>query len=194
MKRNSSVLLHLGGVTQNFNNQTSGGFAPDSNISNRKWYYIGMLTTPHALVGATIAVFAPHPIFAIPLSIGSHFLLDTIPHWQETLYPYNPSKATWIRIPIDITISVVLVYVITKAHPTNASLIWLSAAAANIPDLDSITVVMPRLLKNTFVKNYWDWHCKIQRETSSLLGLIPQILLSFFCLYISLIFARTISL
>lgn len=144
-----------------------------------------MLITPHSLTGATIAVLIPNPVISIPLSIGSHFILDTFPHWQETLYPYKPTKATWIRIPIDLALSILLIFWITTSHSNISSLIWINAFIANIPDLDSFTSLIPSLLKNKIFKSYYDWHNKIQRETSSLWGLIPQIILSLVCLIIS---------
>lgn len=145
-----------------------------------------MLTTPHSLAGATIAVLAPNPFISIPLAIGSHFILDSIPHWQETLYPYKPSKDTWLRLPIDAALSIVLVWWIAQAHQNIVTIIWFSAFAANIPDLDSAVIFIPSILKVRIIKTYWDWHCRIQRETSSLVGLIPQIVVCLFSLAISL--------
>ncbi|MDO8658917.1 MAG: hypothetical protein Q7K55_09325 [Candidatus Levybacteria bacterium] len=95
-----------------------------------------MLITPHSLTGATIAIFIPNPVISIPLSIGSHFILDTVPHWQETLFPYKLTKVTWIRIPIDLALSITLVFWITQSHPNISNLIWITAFAANIPDLE----------------------------------------------------------
>lgn len=48
-----------------------------------------MLITPHALTGAAITVLVPNPLVSVPLAIGSHFVLDMIPHWQETLYSWQ---------------------------------------------------------------------------------------------------------
>lgn len=145
-----------------------------------------MLTTPHSLTGATIAVLSPNPFLAIPLAVGSHFILDSIPHWQETLYPYKPNKLTWVRIPIDLALSLLLVGLIASAHPDRGTLVWLGALGANIPDLDSVVILIPGLQGWKIIKNYWDWHCRIQKETASLRGVIPQLILSAICLWISL--------
>ena len=64
-----------------------------------------MLVTPHALMGAAIGLRLKHPLRIIPVAVASHFLLDTVPHWQETLSPYRPTVATWIRIPIDLSLA-----------------------------------------------------------------------------------------
>ncbi len=145
-----------------------------------------MLTTPHSLTGATIAVLIPNPIISVPFAVGSHFILDSIPHWQETLYPYKPHKGTWIRVSLDVALSFGLVWWITQSHSDISAVIWLTAFAANVPDFDFIVVLIPKLLGFKLLKSFWDWHCKIQRETSSLWGLVPQIILFIACLMISL--------
>lgn len=145
-----------------------------------------MLITPHSLVGATIAVLIPNPVIAIPVATGSHFVLDAIPHWQETLYPYKPVKQTWLRIIIDLSISLFLISMISKLHPNISFIIWITAISSNIPDLDSILLLVPRLLKTKILKKYWDWHCKIQHETTSISGVVTQVIISLFCLFILL--------
>jgi hypothetical protein len=47
----------------------------------------------------------------------SHFLLDTVPHWQETLSPYRPNLATWVRLPLDALLAVGGVAWIVRAPP-----------------------------------------------------------------------------
>lgn len=41
-----------------------------------------MTATAHALVSAAIARAIPNPYLAIPLAITSHFIMDTVPHWD----------------------------------------------------------------------------------------------------------------
>ena len=133
-----------------------------------------MLTTPHAVTGAMIGTLLPNPILVVPVAMGSHFVLDSIPHWQETLAPYIPTKKTYIRLPIDIVLAVILVWLMAHWQPSNGGTIWLGAISANVPDFDSIVALMPKL-KRGLVKKYWDWHCKIQRETSSMWGVLTQL-------------------
>ena len=142
-----------------------------------------MLLTPHAVTGATIGALVPYPALAIPLAIGSHYLLDMVPHWQETLPPYTPHKGTWIRAPIDLGLGIGLVRVIARSRGDRTATIWLAAAAALAPDLDSLAHAIPSSNESgTLVRRYLRWHVKIQRETPSLLGLLPQILLVLLCL------------
>jgi hypothetical protein len=44
-----------------------------------------VLETPHVIVGAAIASKIGNPLLAIPLAIGSHFLLELVPHWNPHL-------------------------------------------------------------------------------------------------------------
>lgn len=136
-----------------------------------------MLITPHALAGATIVVLIPNPVIAIPIAVGSHFILDSIPHWQEIFYPYKATPTTWIRIPIDLALAVILVSIISIHHPDITNLIWISAFAANAPDLDSVASIWPISLRNKVFKTYYNWHCVIQRETASFKGILTQLVL-----------------
>lgn len=133
-----------------------------------------MLTTPHTAAGVALGVLIGNPILVIPAAIASHFLLDRVPHWQETLAPYEPTWKTYIRVPIDISLAVGLTMWAAHAQPAYAAAIWAGAIAANVPDLDTVVVLLPAI-KRGMVQRYWDWHCRIQRETSSLAGIIPQL-------------------
>lgn len=115
-----------------------------------------------------------HPVLVIPVAIASHFLLDMVPHWQETLAPYKPTKKTYIRIPIDFAIGGLVIWLALLAQPQHAAAIWVGALFASAADLDVIVIVYPKL-KRGLLQKYWDWHCAIQRETSSLWGLAPQL-------------------
>lgn len=140
-----------------------------------------MLTTPHAVTGATIAVLLPHPLLCVPVAIASHFVLDSVPHWQETLAPYTPTRKTYIRIPIDLALALVLVAFIARLQPEHVGLIWTGAISANVPDFDSLLALKPHLQRG-WLGRFYDWHCAIQRETNSLWGLVPQIAVIALCL------------
>lgn len=133
-----------------------------------------MLVSPHAAAGIAIGILVSNPIIALPAAIASHFILDTVPHWQETLAPYQPTRKTYLRIPIDIGLAVAMTILALFTQPSHAAIIVSCALAATMPDLDVLMIVFPALKKGVS-KRYWDWHCVIQHETSSLAGLIPQL-------------------
>ncbi|HEY5153069.1 MAG TPA: hypothetical protein VII55_03770 [Candidatus Saccharimonadales bacterium] len=134
-----------------------------------------MLTTPHAAAGIAIGAFVGNPLVVIPTTMASHFLLDAVPHWQETLAPYNPTRKTYIRVPLDIALAVAMTILATRWQPHYTGVIWLGAIFANVPDLDTVTILIPKL-RQGIVRKYYDWHCAIQRETASLWGVVPQLL------------------
>jgi hypothetical protein len=140
-----------------------------------------MLTTPHTAAGIAIGSLIGVPWLVAPVAISSHFVLDMIPHWQETLAPYTPTKKTYIRIPIDIVLSVSITLLAIHWQSQDATAIWVGTIFANLPDFDSLVVLAPSLNKG-MIKKFWDWHCAIQRETKSLWGIVPQLLLIAFCL------------
>lgn len=133
-----------------------------------------MLTTPHTAAGVALGAAIGNPILVIPAAVVSHFLLDCVPHWQETLAPYNPTWKTYVRVPIDIALAIGAAVFAAHAAPQHAAAIWTGATAANVPDLDSLVVLVPNI-KRGVIQKFWDWHCAIQRETSSLWGLVPQL-------------------
>lgn len=134
-----------------------------------------MLITPHTAAGLAIGSVVGNPLLVVPAAIASHFVLDAIPHWQETLAPYVPTKKTYVRIAVDLTLAIGITVLASHWQPQAVTNIWLGAIFANVSDLDSIVVLVPKI-KRGVITQYWDWHCKIQKETASLWGLLPQLL------------------
>ena len=134
-----------------------------------------MLVAPHIATGVTIGLALQQPILVVPIAIASHFLLDSVPHWQETMAPYHPTWKTYLRIPIDFGLGALIIGLALQYHPELSLSIGLGAFFAAIPDIDVITIAFPKL-KNKIVTAYWDWHCKIQREVTSFTGVFTQLL------------------
>src|SRR5215831_4343927 len=114
-----------------------------------------MLLTPHAIVGAVIGVCLKHPLKVIPVAILSHFLLDTIPHWQETLAPYRPGLATWVRLPLDALLALCgVAWIIRRSQQRGGKALAASAIVGTLaglaPDVDALACANPLLLKNGF--------------------------------------------
>jgi hypothetical protein len=65
-----------------------------------------VLETPHVVVGAAIASKIVNPALALPLALGSHFILDKVPHWNphtftETEKYGKPTKQSTVIATID---------------------------------------------------------------------------------------------
>lgn len=145
-----------------------------------------MLITPHAVAGASIAVLFPNPVVSLPLAVASHFVLDVIPHWQEVITSdYKLTKATFFRVPVDLLLTVGLVWKIAQMHSDQFYLIWLSAAVGNAPDLDVIlTNIKPKILQINLFRRYYGWHCRIQKETKSFVGVLTQLVIILSCFWL----------
>ena len=73
------MVLMLGDLVQ-----TANLFAQNSFKRNDRIYF--MVLTTHAVAGATLATLVPnHPLWGFVIGFGSHFVLDSIPHWDYSL-------------------------------------------------------------------------------------------------------------
>ncbi|HSX57757.1 MAG TPA: hypothetical protein VLE47_00600 [Candidatus Saccharimonadales bacterium] len=144
-----------------------------------------MLSTPHLLVGATIVKLMPdHPEIALPLAFLSHFVLDSIPHWDGS--PQAPfSKKTAVGVVADYSLGVALVYLSTNGLP-NQYLIWLGAFLATLPDfiLGTYKHFIKYLEKYPVVAIPNRFHMSIQRNVTFWPGLAISATTSIICLLI----------
>jgi hypothetical protein len=134
-----------------------------------------VLITPHVAAGVAIAAYAPSAVPSLALAVASHFVLDTVPHWQEVLPPYTPTRLTLVRVPIDAALALTLVWWAVRRAPQRRGLMLATTFVSAAPDLDAIFFVRPSLVPHdTLIKQYFRWHIGIQRETRSLWGLATQ--------------------
>ena len=62
-----------------------------------------MILTTHAIAGAAIAQFFPaHPVLAFGAGFVSHFLLDTIPHWDYTLRSSKKDEQNPLSVDMEV--------------------------------------------------------------------------------------------
>jgi len=54
-----------------------------------------LLETPHVVVAAAIAYKVGNPALVLPLALGSHFVLEKVPHWNPHL---NTEKKKYGRL------------------------------------------------------------------------------------------------
>jgi hypothetical protein len=88
----------------------------------------------HAVFGSLIAVTINEPALAIPLALGSHFVMDSIPHYGEDPKMPRGSKSYYVRILADLSVSALMVLFFLSLHPVNPALLILCALAAVMPD------------------------------------------------------------
>ncbi len=72
----------------------------------------------HAMTGAIIGLTISEPIVAIPIAVGSHFVLDAIPHFGEKSNSLT-SRSFKPMLWIDAILCLCLVLVIGFTKPNN---------------------------------------------------------------------------
>ncbi len=143
-----------------------------------------MLETPHIAVGAAIAMKVVNPALAIPLALGSHFLLEKIPHWNPHLntemekYGKVTKKSTVIVI-IDVCTSLALgFFIASKALPStsHAATILVASLASVLPDV----IEGPYFflgIKSKYINKWISFQKSIQVNTSIVPGLLTQVII-----------------
>lgn len=141
-----------------------------------------MLETPHVIVAAAIAYKVGNPAIALPLALGSHFILEKVPHWNPhlntELRKYGKLTSVTMRI-IFLDSSLALLsgfYLASLAMPDiNKFLIIILACLLGImPDL----VEAPYFLwkkKNKMLERLVGFQKSIQNDTTPLPGLFTQL-------------------
>lgn len=140
-----------------------------------------MLETAHVTVGAAIATKVVNPALAIPLALGSHFVLEKVPHWNphlntETEKYGRPTKKTTIIVIVDTTLALASgLFIAAQALPntTHALTILLACLAASLPDI----VEGPYFflgIRNKLIKRWISFQKSIQTDTNIVPGLLTQ--------------------
>jgi hypothetical protein len=146
-----------------------------------------MILSTHAVVGAAIASLMPsHPIAAFAAGFASHFVIDSIPHWDYPLKSIstglsarndgriNPARVRdLVVIGFDALVGLVLAIGI---FGTEASLVAVLAGAIGgmLPDpLQFVYTLYPREPLATFQRFHGWMHSK--RKLGRLLGVSSQV-------------------
>ena len=142
-----------------------------------------MLETPHVVVGAAIAFKVGNPALALPLALGSHFILEKIPHWNPHLNTEKKNHGkitsqTTAIVVADTLLSLVLGSLIAfKAYPdiTKVSIVLLGAFLAALPDLIEAPYFFLNQ-KSEFILKWIKFKKSIQANAEIFPGLIYQLL------------------
>lgn len=140
-----------------------------------------MLETPHAIIGASLATKIPNPLISLPLALGSHFVLDKIPHWNphlntETKRYGKVTRKTTAIVALDISFAFVsILFIASRATSEHQFVIIILGAFLGIlPDL----VEGPYFFlnwKSKLVERWIRFQKSIQVDTSLIPGLLTQL-------------------
>lgn len=93
-----------------------------------------MTATNHTLTGTALALLAPNPWLGLPLAFGSHFVLDSLPHYGDDKLSHTSRKFIAILFS-DMTLAALFLVTLLVMQPQH----WLYMIAAGIaaasPDL-----------------------------------------------------------
>jgi hypothetical protein len=159
-----------------------------------------MLTTPHALAGAAIGSLFPNSIIgaigAFGLAFGSHFVLDSIPHWERLFATGNHTElakkgynirdaGVYIQVVVDGLIGLLAIYIATRhlgdGNVSISSAVLWGGIGGIMPDfLDNVHPVSRKLHHIKLFKSIEKLHKKIhinyeaQRRLPKYTGLMTQ--------------------
>lgn len=125
-----------------------------------------MFLTPHTSVALWISTKATNPILAFGLSLLSHFILDIIPHGDETLGEHKETereRRLYLRKTafVDVMLSSILIYYYIARHQQfNPWLLSAVILGAWIPDLMWISI---ETFKIRFMYWYIRFHTRVHR-------------------------------
>ncbi|OGM08690.1 hypothetical protein A2W13_03360 [Candidatus Woesebacteria bacterium RBG_16_36_11] len=142
-----------------------------------------MLETPHVVVGAAIAFKVGNPALALPLALGSHFILEKIPHWNPHLNTEKKNHGkitsqTTAIVVADSLLSLLLGTLIAfQAYPdlTKVAIVLLGAFLAALPDLIEAPYFFLNQ-KSAFIFKWIKFKKSLQANAEMFPGLVYQFL------------------
>ena len=93
-----------------------------------------MTATAHALVAGAIASKIPDPLAAAALALASHFIMDSVPHWDfGTNWRNRPKSITGILAIAETVIGMSVAYLVFGGK-VELGLLLITVVASLIPD------------------------------------------------------------
>jgi hypothetical protein len=156
-----------------------------------------MILTTHGIAGATtMALLSSHPALGLLAAFGSHFVLDSFPHWdysiqslrtdvgnssEEGEFVIGPgSLVDFIKIGIDFSCGIVLSIIFLALSLPTMSGFWLiigGALAGMFPDLLQFIYFRSKSRLLLPIQRFHDWsHSKTKIRYRPLLGVFLQVI------------------
>ncbi len=136
-----------------------------------------MTATGHALIGTVIAAKIGNPALAIPIAIGSHFLADSLPHWDTgTNKKLKSKRAFFLESFFDVLLGFVLSWLLVVWLFPGTSLIYafLIIIMAQLPDWLTAPYLFFNLRFFPF-SNAYHFQKKFDNRLDSPWGVINQV-------------------
>ncbi len=113
-----------------------------------------MSVLPHVVFGAAVGSFIPNPILSATAGFFSHFVLDTIPHWDPYLIKISKSrKISYLGLfLIDLGLSVTFLWMV-KDYP---NIFWAGLIGALV-DLENFYKFIPWHIRGSKFHQTTNW-------------------------------------
>ena len=142
-----------------------------------------MLETPHALVGAALAVKIGNPLLSIPLAFLSHFVLDRIPHWNPHFYTETqkygkPTRKSTIIAVVDSVVALTTGLFIASKFLPNYNLV-LTIVATCLASVLSDQIKLPYFFlkrRSGFFRKWTEFERSMQVSAPFVPGITTQVL------------------
>lgn len=93
-----------------------------------------MTATAHALVAGAIYRAIPNPVLSMPLALASHFIMDTVPHWDiGTSWRSRSKKITGAFAIAETLFGITLAYFLFQGKGDSIQLLA-TIIASELPD------------------------------------------------------------
>lgn len=146
---------------------------------------VTLLETPHVIVAAAIAYKIGNPALALPLALGSHFVLEKVPHWNPhlntELKKYGRlTKQTLTIIAVDTVVAFFTgLWIAMQALPDSGLFFTILACCflGVLPDLAEAPYFLLNK-KTEFLEKLVRFQKSVQNDTSVVPGLATQFVTS----------------
>jgi hypothetical protein len=153
-----------------------------------------MILTTHALAGTIVASVIPnHPILGFGLALSSHYLMDTVPHWEyrlrtESFESPTPEKISWfsrnfildiLTIKLDFIFGIALsIIFLLFAGSFSWTVLTVGVIAGVLPDVLQFAYILYSKPPFTWTQKIHDFfHTNINWKNRPLVGSITQIVI-----------------
>ncbi len=130
----------------------------------------------HGPVGALIGQYVANPLLAFILGIASHFVLDIIPHGDDTL-SQKVGSGYWRRVSVAVVdgfFTVLLLLAFYHAGSYQPSIIW-GSIGGMLPDfMWGVPELLKRKTFNWFIRFHSKNHMLIKKRLSFWKGMALQ--------------------
>jgi hypothetical protein len=133
-----------------------------TNALNGKIYGT-MQALNHVAFGTLVALVVKEPLLAVPLALGSHFVMDALPHYGEDHKAPRFSRRYYGKILVDAQISILFGAWVLAAHPPHAWLVAVCGLVAVSPDF--LWPIALYIKHQGPLWEFFEFHKRIQHES-----------------------------